>query len=83
MLQGLCSDACLNTPDCLYVEGPDYTCINWNFADVRIDLSLGVQVNVTDSNIGYLVMDLEKDLSHEVEAALRDLPTSIKTRILY
>ena len=42
-----------------------------------------VQVNVTDSNIGYLVMDLEKDLSHEVEAALKDLPTSIKTRILY
>ena len=42
-----------------------------------------MQVNVTDSNIGYLVMDLEKDLSHEVEAALKDLHTSIKTRILY
>jgi hypothetical protein len=41
------------------------------------------QVNVTDSNIGYLVMDLDKEVSHEVEAALRDLPTNIKTRILY
>ena len=45
--------------------------------------ALCLQVNVTDSNIGYLVMDLEKDLSHDVEAALRELPTSIKTRILY
>ncbi len=44
---------------------------------------LHAQVNMTDTNIGYLVMDLEKDLSHEVEAALRELPTSIKTRILY
>ena len=46
-------------------------------------MGIKTQVNVTDSNIGYLVMDLEKDLSHEVEAALKDLPTSIKTRILY
>jgi hypothetical protein len=41
------------------------------------------QMNMTDSNIGYLVMDLDKAVSHEVEAALRELPTSIKTRILY
>lgn len=44
---------------------------------------LGAQMNMTDSNIGYLVMDLDKAVSHEVEAALRELPTSIKTRILY
>lgn len=38
---------------------------------------------MTDNNIGYLVMDLDKQVSREVEAALRELPTSIKTRILY
>ncbi len=42
-----------------------------------------LQMNMTDSNIGYLVMDLDKAVSHEVEAALRELPTSIKTRILF
>ncbi|CAL5222020.1 g4310 [Coccomyxa viridis] len=55
--------------------------VNNIIADLNVNIK--AQVNVTDSNIGYLVMDLEKDLSHEVEAALRDLPTSIKTRILY
>ncbi|BDA50267.1 D-3-phosphoglycerate dehydrogenase [Coccomyxa sp. Obi] len=48
-----------------------------------LDVNIKAQVNVTDSNIGYLVMDLDKAVSHEVEAALRELPTSIKTRILY
>ena len=42
-----------------------------------------VQVNMTDNNIGYLIMDLDKEVSHEVEAALRELPTVIRTRILY
>ncbi|CAK0786633.1 hypothetical protein CVIRNUC_009847 [Coccomyxa viridis] len=55
--------------------------VNNIIADLNVNIK--AQVNVTDSNIGYLVMDLEKDLSHEVEAALKDLPTSIKTRILY
>ena len=41
------------------------------------------QVLATDPNIGYLVMDLEQDVSDEVKAAIAALPTSIKTRILY
>ncbi len=41
------------------------------------------QVNMTDNNIGYCIMDLDKEVSHEVEAALRELPTVIRTRILY
>ena len=38
---------------------------------------------MTDNNIGYLCMDLDKEVSHEVEAALKELPAVIRTRILY
>lgn len=41
------------------------------------------QVLATDPNIGYLIMDLEQDVSDEVRAAIAALETSIKTRILY
>lgn len=41
------------------------------------------QVLATDPEIGYLVMDLDKALANEVRAAIKALPTSIKTRILY
>ena len=41
------------------------------------------QVLATDPDVGYLVMDLDKALAEEVRAAIKALPTSIKTRILY
>lgn len=41
------------------------------------------QMLATDPNIGYLIMDLEQDVSDEVRAAIAALETSIKTRILY
>ena len=41
------------------------------------------QVLATDPDIGYLVMDLDHDLSHDVKTAMAALETSIKTRILY
>ncbi|MBA2542293.1 MAG: phosphoglycerate dehydrogenase [Deltaproteobacteria bacterium] len=37
----------------------------------------------TDSEIGYLVMDLDQDLSHDVKKDIAALPTSIRTRILF
>ena len=37
----------------------------------------------TDPDIGYLVMDLDQDVSHDVKNAMAALDTSIKTRILY
>jgi D-3-phosphoglycerate dehydrogenase / 2-oxoglutarate reductase len=37
----------------------------------------------TDADIGYLVMDLDQDVSHDVKKAMAALSTSIKTRILY
>ena len=41
------------------------------------------QVLATDSNIGYLIMDLDQDVSKDVKRAVAALPTSIRTRILY
>jgi D-3-phosphoglycerate dehydrogenase len=41
------------------------------------------QVLATDPNIGYLVMDLDETVSDEVSARVRELDTSIRTRILY
>jgi D-3-phosphoglycerate dehydrogenase len=41
------------------------------------------QILSTDANVGYLIMDLDQDVSNDVKKAIGDLPTSIKTRILY
>ena len=41
------------------------------------------QVLATDPEIGYLVMDLDKDVSGEVMEKVKALDTSIRTRILY
>lgn len=41
------------------------------------------QVLATDPDVGYLVMDLDKEVANDVRAAIKALPTSIKTRILY
>jgi D-3-phosphoglycerate dehydrogenase len=41
------------------------------------------QVLATDAEIGYLVMDLDQDVSRDVKNAMAALTTSIKTRILY
>jgi D-3-phosphoglycerate dehydrogenase len=41
------------------------------------------QVLSTDPDIGYLVMDLDQDVSREVKDAIEKLGTSIRTRILF
>ena len=41
------------------------------------------QMLSTDNEIGYLIMDLDKDVASDVKQAIEDLPTSIRTRILY
>jgi D-3-phosphoglycerate dehydrogenase / 2-oxoglutarate reductase len=41
------------------------------------------QVLATDPDIGYLVMDLDRAVAEGVRAAMAQLETSIKTRILY
>jgi len=45
--------------------------------------NIAAQVLATDPDIGYLVMDLDQDVSREVKNAMAALDTSIKTRILY
>ena len=41
------------------------------------------QLLATDPGIGYLIMDLDHDVSNDVKKAIALLPTSIKTRILF
>jgi D-3-phosphoglycerate dehydrogenase len=41
------------------------------------------QVLATDPNIGYLIMDIDKAVSHDVRKAIAALDTNIRTRILY
>jgi D-3-phosphoglycerate dehydrogenase len=40
-------------------------------------------VLATDPDIGYLIMDLDEDVSSEVKKAMAALETSIRTRILF
>jgi D-3-phosphoglycerate dehydrogenase len=41
------------------------------------------QMLTTDTNIGYLIMDLDQDVSNEVREDIAALDTNIRTRILY
>jgi D-3-phosphoglycerate dehydrogenase / 2-oxoglutarate reductase len=41
------------------------------------------QVLATDADIGYLVMDIEREVSEAVSGAMALLPTSLRTRVLY
>jgi D-3-phosphoglycerate dehydrogenase len=49
------------------------------------ELHANVESQVLDTNadVGYLVMDLDRDVSEEVRARVSGLETNIKTRILY
>ena len=41
------------------------------------------QMLATNANVGYLIMDLDQDVSDDVKKDIGALPTSVKTRILY
>ena len=45
--------------------------------------NIRAQVLSTDADIGYLIMDLDQDVSQDVKRGVAGLPTSIKTRILF
>ncbi len=53
----------------------------------RITSDLGAniraQVLATDASIGYLIMDIDQDVSNAVAIAVGALPTSISTRVVY
>jgi D-3-phosphoglycerate dehydrogenase / 2-oxoglutarate reductase len=48
-----------------------------------LDANIRAQMLATDPDIGYLVMDLDQDVSQAVKNAVAALETSIKTRILF
>jgi D-3-phosphoglycerate dehydrogenase len=54
-----------------------------NKAVSDLNANIHAQMLSTHPNIGYLVMDLDQDVSHDVKRAVAALPTSIRTRILY
>jgi D-3-phosphoglycerate dehydrogenase len=45
--------------------------------------NIRAQMLATDADIGYLIMDLDQDVSQDVKRGIAALPTSIKTRILF
>ena len=47
------------------------------------DANIRAQLLATDPDIGYLIMDLDQDVSQDVKRAVAGLETSIKTRILF
>jgi D-3-phosphoglycerate dehydrogenase len=55
--------------------------INRIVSDVQANIES--QILATDPNIGYLVMDLNREVSEEVRQQMTKLPTNIRTRVLY
>ena len=53
----------------------------------KIISDLGVNINAqylsTNSEVGYLIMDISKDTSGELKERISVLPANIRTRILY
>ena len=45
--------------------------------------NIRAQLLATDPDIGYLIVDLDQDVSQDVKRGIAALPTSIKTRILF
>ncbi len=45
--------------------------------------NIAAQVLATDPEIGYLIMDLDQDVSNDVKDAVAALVTNVRTRILY
>jgi D-3-phosphoglycerate dehydrogenase len=48
-----------------------------------LNANIRAQLLATDPDIGYLIVDLDQDVSHDVKKAVAALETSIKTRILF
>jgi D-3-phosphoglycerate dehydrogenase len=48
-----------------------------------LNANIRSQMLATDPSIGYLIMDIDQDVSDDVSRAIGSLETSIKTRILY
>jgi len=49
----------------------------------EVQANIEGQILLTDPNIGYLLMDLNREVSEEVRLQMAALPTNIRTRVLY
>ena len=49
----------------------------------EVGANIEAQQLATTRDIGYLVMDVNRELSDEVNARIAQLPMSVRTRILY
>jgi D-3-phosphoglycerate dehydrogenase len=49
----------------------------------RLKANIHSQLLATDAQIGYLIMDLDNDVSNDVRRDISALPTNVRTRILY
>ncbi len=49
----------------------------------EVHANIESQILATDPNIGYLVMDINREVSDEVRTKVAQLETSIRTRVLY
>ena len=49
----------------------------------EVQANIESQILATDPNIGYLVMDINREVSDEVKLKVAELETSIRTRVLY
>ena len=49
----------------------------------EVQANIESQILATDPNIGYLVMDINREVSDEVKMKVAELETSIRTRVLY
>ena len=47
-----------------------------------LNANIRSQILATDANIGYLVMDIDQDVSDEVYQGIAALETNIRTRIV-
>jgi D-3-phosphoglycerate dehydrogenase len=49
----------------------------------KYDLNITGQYLATDSNVGYVIVEVDKEYNNEVLQALRDIENTIKFRVLY
>lgn len=49
----------------------------------EVQANIESQILATDANIGYLLMDLNREVSEEVRSQMSRLETNIRTRVLY
>jgi D-3-phosphoglycerate dehydrogenase len=49
----------------------------------NLNANIDSQFLATEGAIGYLIMDLEQDVSAEVSKGIAALPSNIRTRVVY